>query len=565
MILDTDKLQGDSAYRADLRHRFITDGFFAAELLGFNDFNQRAHGPVFNKLYFPKNPNIPIRDQHKKHKRLHLDPRRSFKTTAKRVDRVQWLAAFPEEITILVESATQPLAQASAHATAKVFYRGKNAPMRPLHALFPELVTEKWPEVPWNSPCRRQYGAGDLDFTLAFTSPLSTQSGWHPLLMEPDDIEDTKNSGISASADVRQGVIDTYDQNENLLREGGFINISGTRYHPFDLYGKIIERAQLNPDNWEVLIRPSLILKNGGSLIEGDFPPEEEMELQFPEFMDLSYDALRELFYANFESFQCQQQNSPTGGAVARFEERFFDSAQITPGRIPINGETFLCWRPRYGGNKRMAKYSEGAVARIIDDRIFVIDAWQGAYTPSAEAEKIVAQCRLHNVDALMIIEVPGSEYVFSHIRNEALRRNRSIKMQPVYFDDNDSRRNARIEQLEPLLKAGRILFSTAMGRAKECRKQFVHFGLIEENGIIDCVSQFAGLVPMSMLRAGITDREIEGMRKRRDDALLSQFLEQQGYESADEQARRRTEAALNAMARTTTFGLPPLPGGLDG
>jgi hypothetical protein len=137
--------------------------------------------------------------------------------------------------------------------------------------------------------------------------------------------------------------------------------------------------------------------------------------------------------------------------------------------------------------------------------------------------------------------------------------------MQPVYFDDNDSRRNARIEQLEPLLKAGRILFSTAMGRAKECRKQFVHFGLIEENGIIDCVSQFAGLVPMSMLRAGITDREIEGMRKRRDDALLSQFLEQQGYESADEQARRRTEAALNAMARTTTFGLPPLPGGLDG
>ena len=144
MIFDTDKLHFDSDYRAELKFRFLTDHFFAAELLGFNDFNRRAHGPAV-ELYFPKNPNVPIREQHKVHKRLHLDPRHTFKTTLKRIDRIQWIAAFPEEITILVESATQPLAAASAQKSALPFWNGSKNPI--LHKLFPEIVCVKYPEL----------------------------------------------------------------------------------------------------------------------------------------------------------------------------------------------------------------------------------------------------------------------------------------------------------------------------------------------------------------------------------------------------------------------------------
>lgn len=569
MIFDTDKLQGDSAYREDMRFRFVTDGFFAAEVLGFNDFNRRAHGPVFEKLYFPKNPNIPIRDQHKKHKRLHLDPRHTFKTTAKRIDRVQWLAAFPEEMTILIESATQPLAAASAQKTADAFWRPKVGSARPFHLIFPELVVDYKPSVDretgWNLPTRRLLGAGDLDSTLAFTSPKSSQSGWHPLIIEPDDVEDTNNSGISASAEARQGVIDTCDQNENLLRDGGYMNISGTRYHPFDWYARCIDRAAMNPEGWEILIRPSLTLKNGGRLMPGEFPAEEEVELHFPEFANLSYAELREKFYANYESFMCQQQNDPQGGAVARFEERMYNAAQIVPARIPSNGETFICWRPRYGGNKRMAKYSEGVCARVIDGRIFVLDAWQGTYTPSGEAEKIVAQCREHQADGLMLIYVPGTEYVYSHVRNEALRRNVSVKVQWLDFEDDDARRTAAMEQLEPMINSGRLQFSTAMGKAKECRNQFVHFGLVEENGIIECVSKFADMVPISLMRASMAEDEMQYMRNRRDDALLSQFMDQQGMNQFDETERQRTAATLDAMSKTMNNFMPPLPGGLDG
>lgn len=564
-IIDTDRLVHDAAYQQDMRHRFITDGFFAAEIMGFPDFNRRAHGPVFEKLYFPKNPNIPMRDQHSKHKRLHLDPRHSFKSVAKRIDRAQWICAFSSDVTILVESATQPLAAASAGASARMFYQPKGRPPTLIHLMWPHLVVSTQPDVPWNTPNRIDFGPGDLDYTLAFTSPLSSQSGWHPMLIEPDDVEDANNSGISAKPETRQRVIDTCDQNENLLRDGGFMNICGTRYAPFDWYSRCIDRAATNPDGWEILIRSSLILKSGARLLPGEFPAEEEMELQFPELRNLRYEDLKEKFYNNYEAFMSQQQNDPQGGAVARFEERYFNAAQIVPLRIPRDGETFICWRPRYGGDKNMAKYSEGAAARILDGRVYVLDAWQGQYTASGEAEKIATQVKQHDADGLMLIAVPGCDYVWTHVRNEFLKRNISCRMQWIEFEEDDSMRTGAIEQLEPMIKSGRVLFSTSMSKAAECRKQFLFFGLVEQNGIAHCISKFAQLVPLSVMRANMAEEEMGYMRQRRDDALLGQFLEQQGFNAADDQSRQRAAATLDSMAKISNRFGPPLPGGLNG
>jgi hypothetical protein len=564
LIVDVARLAEDAAYCEDARHRFITDHFFAAEVIGYHDFNERAHRPAVN-LYPPKNRNLPIRDQHRKHKRLHLDPRHTFKTSLKRVDRLQWICAFPEEITILNNSATQPLAEEVAFKTALQFWRPKGASSRPLHLMFPELVVEKKPTGCWNTPNRRLWGAGDLDYTLDFTSPQTSQSGWHPLIIDYDDVEDTDNSGITAKQEVRQKVIDVCDQNENTLRDGGFIFIGGTRYHPLDWYGKCLRLAEQNPGNWEVLVRQSLKVKSGARLVQDEFPAEDEVELQFPEFANLNYAALREKFYQNYESFMCQQQNDPQGGAVARFGEKLYRSCMIAPERIPMGGDIYMAWRPRYGGKPSMSKYSEGAAAKIVDGRVYVLDAWQGTYTPSGEAEKIVHQAKVHQVDGLMIVCVPGSEFVMTHVRNEAMRRNRSLKMQWVEFEEDDARRTAAMEQLEPLMKVGRIWFSTAISKAMECQNQFVHFGLIEENGIVDCVSKFADLVPLSQMRANMSEEEIEYQRRRREDALISAFLDQQGMPAVDEQARQKAAAQMSAMSAVSNYSIPPMPGGLDG
>ena len=560
-IVERDRIPSDAAYHDDLRHRFLTDHFFAAQVLGFPDFQERPHRPAVD-LYFPKNPNVPMKAQHHIHKRLHLDPRHTFKTTLKRVDRIQWIAAFPEDVTILVESATQKLAAEVAYLSASAFYRPGGREKTLLQLLFPELITTREPEGPWNVPTRKRSGAGDLDSTIDFTSPKSAQAGWHPFVMEPDDVEDAINSGIGASPESRQRVIDVCDQNENLLRDGGFINICGTRYHPFDYYGKCIELAELDPGIWKILIRSSVKVKNGARLVPGEFPNEEDVELQFPEFDNLSYANLRAKFYQNYESFMCQQQNDPQGGNIPTFDEKLYNSCQIVPERIPLyGGEIFVCWRPAY----RDRRYAEGVAARIQDGKIYVLNCWQGNWVPSSLAQRMVTAHKQEQADGLMIIEVPGSNHMGAEVRNEGARRNMSIRVQWLEWQEDEDRRTSAIKHLEPLMKVGRLLFSTAMTKAIECRKQFVHFGLVDETGLIECISKFAELVPMSQMRANMQEEELEYQRRARENALLSSFLAQQGMPQVDEQIEQKMQAHLDAMSKATTWSMPPLPGGLDG
>jgi hypothetical protein len=495
-------------------------------------------------------------------------------TSLKRVDRAMWIAAFPEDITILNNSATQPLAEAVSVATAGLFYKAPGESNSALHLMFPELLTlrdpnnspskQKWV---WNTNVRRR--GTELDATLAYTSPKSTQSGWHPFMIDYDDVEDTNNSGIGVSPEVREHVIDVCDQNENLLRDGGYISIGGTRYSPLDWYGKQLELAEEYPDDFGVLVRASLKVKNGARILPGEFPAEEDVELLFSEYENLSYKSLRTKFMQNYEAYMCQQMNDPQGGNVPTFDERLYASCLVEAERVPFvghSGEVFTCWRMQYGGKPGMAKYAEGAAAKIIDGKVYVIDCWQTTRTPSGMAELMVQAQKEHQAEAMMILDTPGSEYIYAHVRNEAARRNVSLRIQRTYWEEEDHRRSAQMRQLEPLMKVGRLLFATGMTKGAECHKQFVHFGLVEETGIIDCVAKFAEHVPMSQLRANMQEEEIEYQRKQRDNAMLTAFLDQQNMPSVDEQGRQKMEAHLQAMQAVSTMGgIPPLPGGLDG
>lgn len=561
-LVDIKKLETDAAYREDMRHRCRTDHFFLGNIIGLNKFHSVLHKPAV-ELYFPKNINLSIEEQDPVKNRMHMDPRGVFKTTLGRIDKLQWILAFPELVTILNESATQPLAKAISKGIADYLYCPKYAQPTDLQRIFPELVVDKAPfnnSDTWNMPNRP---TGDLDSTLAFTSPMTTQSGWHPYIINADDMVETKNSGINANPDLRQAVIDTFDTNVNTLRAGGYVYLIGTRYHPFDLYGDTLD--SMNAKLWKVLIRGSVTVKDGTRLVPGEFPEEDALILNFKELPGQDYDSLKQKFDKNFESYMCQQQNDPQGGSIATFDEKLYNSCAIDPDLMPpYGGETFVAWRLPYGGKKNMLQ-AEGVAARIVNGKVYVIDCWQGNYIPSRLAERIVQTQKTHEPDGIMILRTPGSEFMASHIRNEAARRNLSIRLQWVDWEEDDHRRNSEIKLMEPMMKAGRILFSNDMTKWQECRKQFVHFGLVEENGIIECVSKFANLIPISQMRANLEEDEIAYIRRRRDDALLNSFLQLQGMPDVDDQAKRKAEAHLQAMQKADTWSMPALPGGLDG
>lgn len=568
MIFDVERIKTDEAFRADCQRRFEKDAFYAAAVIGYKDLTPVAHQPAVD-LYPIVNRDVSIGDVSEVKNYLHLDPRHSLKTSLKRVKRLQWICAFPEEITILNQSATQKLAKEIAVKTARHFYQRKGSAPTVFQAIYPHLVTYIDPDAPWDTGPRSLAGSGigDMESTLDFTSPESTQSGWHPWHVDNDDVEDTKNSGIRADPEVRQRVIDTCEQNENLLRDNGYIFTGGTRYHPLDYYGKNLRLAQLTPDNWAVLVRASLTLKDGNRLMPGEFPDEDDMIIHFPQFQRLRYKKLREAFYQNYESFMCQQQNDPLGGSTPKFDKKLMDSCRVEEDRIPMafSGETFCIWRPAYSGKKDMERYCEGVAGRVVNDKIYILDAWQGVYAPTSFAKKIVDEHRRWQSDGVIIINTPGSDHVQTHVRNEAARRNTSLRFMWGDYVDDDVDRFATMENLEPLLKVGRVLFSSTMRRQIECEEQFVLFGQTRENGIIECISRLADRIPLSSLRANMEEEELEHYRRSRDNAFIQQHLNMQGMPTVDEELQAKAKAQIQAMQETTTYRMPPLPGGLDG
>lgn len=561
---DHERIVQDAAYREDLRHRFITDPFFAGRMLGW-EFHPVLHKPV-EELYGRLNPLLPIEAQRKKKKLMHFDPRFTFKTTWNRVNKVQWIAAFPKEITLLNQTATQPLAKAISKGIANYFYCPKYEKQTRFQCCFPELVVDKAPFSfgdTWNT---KTHDRNALDDTISFTSPQTEQSGWHPWLLNCDDMVATKNSGLRATQDARQSVIDTFDTNKNTLVPGGYLYLVGTRYHPFDLYG--VRLNDMDPDEWDVLIRYSIKVKSGARLLLGEFPSEDEVELPFSDLPGMTYKRLRGMFYENYETFMCQQQNDPQGGHTPVFDEKLYGTCEADIERIPpYGGETFVCWRLPYGSKPTTNKLMEGAAARVIDGRVYVIDCWQIGGTPSHQAERMVRIHKELQADGMLILNTPGCDGYSPHIRNEAARKNVSLRVQWSDWEENDTLRSSSIKQMEPMFKVGRIIFARGMTKGSECRKQFIYFGLIEETGIIDCVSTLRNMVPMSQMRASLEDQELEYQRSRRDDATLNWLLNQQGTPIVDKELEKRKMLAhQQAMQKATTHsGLPPMPGGLDG
>lgn len=552
-MLDRERLIGDAEYRNEARFRFQTDGFFAARLLGYHKFVARIHDPVV-ELYVHKKPGLPLEQQDEIKNRLHIDPRLTYKTTYGIVDDVQWITIDPD-VTMLNETATKPLAKALTDTTVeRAFYLPKGKDPSLFQICFPEHCVQKMVSGEYYSPART---FAQPDATIASTSVDSTQSGWHPWIINSDDSVDTINSGIKASPKVRQSVIDNHNTNLYTLQKGGYVHLRGTRYHPFELWGQTLET--MNPAKWKVLIRGCLRTLDGSRLQAGEFPERDQVELLFPEI--LSYEELQEMFLRDYEAFMCQMMNDPQGGSMSKFPAELYEQSLVQPDKIPNFNESFIFWRFPFGG-KDFMKYAEGAAARIVNGHLYILDAWQGSYTPTGLAEKVVRECHQHQTGQVTAEDVPGARYLEAHIKNESYKKNISIRLNWIPFEESDGDRFSRIEQLEPMMRSGRLSISTTTGKAAEMRRQFVHFGLISENGIIDAISRLAIKIPVSLLRTEIDEDEMHAQRRRRQQLESDMVYSHAGQQAMEEQRLR--DQMTSAMPRNS-YGLPDVLGGLDG
>jgi hypothetical protein len=118
------------------------------------------------------------------------------------------------------------------------------------------------------------------------------------------------------------------------------------------------------------------------------------------------------------------------------------------------------------------------------------------------------------------------------------------------------------MRNLQPMTKAGRLWVSTIAGQNDEVQKQFVHFGLIEENGFPDVISRLALRIPASVFRGQVTEEQRQLHRMAAERGLWDALFGDGGAAEIQESIQAEEERPQQFQ---NSYGLRPMLGGLDG
>jgi hypothetical protein len=348
-LIDRQRVLDDTAYRNEMRLRVQTELLFCGRVLGYRKLDDEVHGPV-EQLCVRKNPALPIEEQSSIKTRYHFDPRLTYKSTLSIIDSTQWITCFPD-IRICKATATKPLAKAIVGEITDHFV----CPKKPkdvekpydddfikfasdFQLLFPEFVitpTEKLVGE-YTAPYRTRNWR---EATVMAFSIETAISGWHFDVFDPDDVVETQNAKTASGL---ENVKKNYFTNRKTLESYGYVNGKGTRYNPFDLWGKCMVDAEYNPLTGECGDPTTKVLKRGaltllsGKRLEADkpFPAAEEMKLHFPKI--LPYDFLKREFKSDYPTFMTQYMNDAQGGNEVTFTPEMLMAATVPEDAVPI-------------------------------------------------------------------------------------------------------------------------------------------------------------------------------------------------------------------------------------
>jgi len=486
--IDIARIEGDSAYKEELRWRCQTDLLWLAKfVLGYGLIDEHDHREMFD-MFVKKDPRKPIEEQDDVKVRLILMPRRTFKTTANIADTVQWILDFPDVAVMTMtasNSPDSPLADAFVAEVASHFYHPSGAPFKPLHLLFPEHVLDKMPKAgEFITPARTKFRR---DPTVKGVSIEQSLSGWHPDVLKGEDVQDNRNSQTTFAL---RKVWTNLNINIKMLADWAYREHTGTRYGPMDCYGKML--ATVN-DRVKVLWKPAYIRCQHALKIADENLNENDVILQFPK--QLPWKFLRMTKADDENSFWTQYMNIAEGSFKPTFGMERLEAAKVKENDAPHEDEVHIAWRFEYAECKNAA----GAVGLEHHGRMTVAEILRGAWTPSTLAANVVDLAKRWECHRVQIEETPGARSMEQHIRNEALEKGWRLEILWTEFLQDPTARALAIKSAEPHLLAGRLLFSDGIKNLQEAFRQLYHFGMVEDDEIASVVSRVAACLPESI------------------------------------------------------------------
>ena len=510
-VLDIERLERDVRFRAAAKQRMLTDLFWLAKsVLGYDKITERWHREVAN-VFVRKDNSKPLREQSKQHYRMLILPRRTYKTTFNIADTVQWILNFPEIAVMAMtagNSPDSPLADAYVAECVSHFYCPEGTDKKPLHICFPEHVITKLPRAKGTfiTPARKNFRR---DPTLKAVSIEQSLSGWHPDIIKAEDVQDNRNSQTDAG---RRKVRKNFYLNLKMLGEGGYVDLTCTRYGPADLYGDMIQKAD---ENTIILWKPAYIRKPHAMTLDDDELTEQDVVLQFPE--QLSWQFLREEKALDEESFWTQYMNIAEGGFLPTFPMERLEAAKLSKDDDVFTGKVHIAWRFEYGDSK----FSACAIGVEREGRMTIVDVIRRQFMPTALARQVVNSAREWETHRVMIEATPGAHNMIQHIMNEALTENWRIDITWTEFLQDETARVLAIKAAEPHLLAGRLLFDDHIRNIQEVFRQLYQFGMIPEVEIPTVIARLAAQLPPS----------IKSQAHAEDDEAFEAYISQDAYD----------------------------------
>lgn len=489
----------------ELRLKCKTDLWFLAKNIFKLDLVESVHKPITD-FFVKKNPNKELWQLVEEVKRLLLYPRGSFKSSIDIIDCVQWIICYPQ-VRILIITSVEDLAVSFVDELRNVFTLAEDAERTPFQELFPDHCVE--PEKlarqdRFITPARPKYSRTP---TIWAASILSSLPGWHCDVMKFDDAIIDKNSETEP---LRTKVKNKITAIRKLLDPGRFIDFIGTRWHPGDYYGYLIEKGE-----YKYLCKPAWWIKFTSRLKKVDQLGEADYELLFP--IDsagvprLSYAFLAAEQNDDPKSFAYQYLNDVREAAHLLFDLDLLRSKTRLPMSFPDRGPIYICWD--WAESQTTGDYSVGVVARKDEqDNLYILDIVYGRFNMTELAFQIVNLSRLYQPQVITIEKSNGYEGLKLEVDRQALKYR--VRM-PIHWQKVDLSYDAkanRIKSLHPLLVAGRLWFASTIQGIDKVYDQFSKFtgerGKKRKDDIPDAVAFLQQFLPGTAMVRELSQQE---------------------------------------------------------
>jgi phage terminase large subunit-like protein len=492
---------------------------------------------VYHKDYTLDEVRHAIDRQEREKEMLLLCPTGAYKSTANKIDSVQWMLNVPD-VRIFIMTGSGALSRKFLKEVKGFFNKPEGARYTMFQSLFPEYVidsAEGETFSPLTTPARVHSQPGTP--TLWVNSIDGAIAGWHCDVWKGDDIVNEENSNTE---DTRGKLKDRYDNvSQNRPDEWAFRDHLGTRYFGEDWYGTRIDDFRLYPDTngMKYLCRAAWTVKAEFADVPLKQLQEHMVDLYFPE--KLNFKSLIGKCRRNEKTFRCQQLNEPAAeDLTVHFDEGMILAHTVALARVPPASvrKIAIAWDTAHSESTG-SDYSAGAAGWSDEAArsLYVLEVVREKMRDSEVAKQVVALHRKWKPMFTEIEKFAGWELLAAEIQRVAMMYGEPIVVVWVNVDMTRNAKRNRIKSLETLINDDRLWFVDGDWMDVTTR-QFTRFNGVSrsrKDDIPDAISRLTKLIPALRPVPGTeVKRESDADRKAREAKELRDKFRQQHSDS---------------------------------